>query len=137
MRSIDHDHSPREASHRNGFRRFQGRNVNDRDVTADPIRREEPLFLPIERQVPDALADEDVVEYLVALLIDDGNPVRGPEGNEAVLTVRRQLDANRLDRLSRHTRNVELNALLDLEGFHIDDGDRRTNFRGNPHFRTV
>src|SRR6266436_3456375 len=87
--------------------------------------------------MPDALANQQILCYLMAGSIDDGDPVGGPERDECCFGVGSNTDPNWLDRFAPHARNVECNLAGNYAFRRVDNGDRASNFRGHPQFGTV
>ena len=92
---------------RHRFGHLQRGDIDDRHVVADPIGGVEQLLVGREIHVPDTLPDEQVFDYLKAVLIDHRDPVGGPERHKRKLAVAAEIDPDRLDRLAPYTGKLE------------------------------
>src|SRR3546814_8956747 len=76
------------------------------------------------RELPDSLADQYVIDHLVALGVDHGDAVGRAERDEGLAAVFQDTHADRLQRLRLQARHLERYLLLDLQALWIDDADR-------------
>src|SRR3546814_6242534 len=95
--------------------------------------------LPIwrQRELPDSLADQYVIDHLVALGVDHGDAVGRAERDEGLAAVFQDTHADRLQRLRLQARHLERYLLLDLQALWIDDADRAADLGGHPDLLAV
>src|SRR3546814_16344681 len=60
-----------------------------------------------QRELPDSLADQYVIDHLVALGVDHGDAVGRAERDEGLAAVFQDTHADRLQRLRRQARHLE------------------------------
>src|SRR3546814_3021408 len=65
-RSRHHCHAPGIAADGDGFAGLVALHVDNCDVVADAVGREQLLLVGRERELPHALTDQNVVEHLIA-----------------------------------------------------------------------
>src|SRR5690348_1462354 len=86
--------APRQTSDGNRLLRSQRRGVDDGHVIGEPIRDVELAVVCAERELPGALAHQNVLLDLVGPGIDHGNPIGTPQGHERHAAIRRELQAD-------------------------------------------
>src|SRR3546814_2710366 len=89
------------------------------------------------RELPDSLADQYVIDHLVALGVDHGDAVGRAERDEGLAAVLQDTHADRLQRLRLQARHLERDLLLDLQALWIDHADRAADLGGHPDLRAV
>src|SRR5260221_3268613 len=131
------DHTPGLFADRHRLEDTLIGDVNDRDVVADAVGRDQTAFVCIKGEVPDALSDQQIAFHLVGLCVDERDAVRRPERDEGPVAVMRQDDANRLYRLARNTWYGEFDPVNHLALCGIDDADRAAHLRGDPDLDAI
>src|SRR6202030_2479967 len=86
------------------------------------------FFVWSKGHMPDSLPHQQILCYLMAGGIDDGDPVGGPERDERCFGVGSNTDPNWLDRFAPHARNVECNLAGNCGFGRAVTGDRAPNF---------
>src|SRR5260221_12743241 len=131
------DHTPGLFPNRHRLEDTLIGDVNDRDVVADAVGRDQTAFVCIKGEVPDALSDQQIAFHLVGLRVDERDAIRRPERDEGPFAVTRQDDADRLDRFAPNPSDGELHPVDHLALCSINDADRAAYLRRDPDLEAI